>query len=70
MFMKMTRKLLLENSNLFISDRLVLAEISRLLKLEAYEENVENFLDIPASRLKLEYMTVIKEDLKTTNNAL
>jgi len=61
MFKNMTRKLLLENSNQFISDRLILGEISRMLKLE---ENVENFLDIPASRLRLEYMTVIKEDLK------
>lgn len=61
MFKNMTRKLLLENSNQFISDRLVLGEISRMLKLQ---ENVENFLDIPASHLKLEYMTIIKEDLK------
>lgn len=61
MYENMTRKLLLENSNQFISDRLILGEISRVLK---FEESVENFLDIPARRLKLEYMTVIKEDLK------
>jgi hypothetical protein len=34
MFKNMTRKLLLENSNQFISDRLILGEISRMLKLE------------------------------------
>lgn len=61
MFKNMTRKLLLEDSNQFISDRLILGEISRLLKIQ---ENEENLLDIPASHLRLEYMTVVKEDLK------
>ena len=61
MFKNMPRKLLLENSNQFISDRLILVEISRLLKADG---NTENFLDIPARDLKLEYMTIIREDLK------
>jgi hypothetical protein len=61
MFQNKSRKLLLENSNQFISDRLILGEISRLTKTG---EKIESFLDIPASDLKLEYMTTIREDLK------
>lgn len=61
MFKNKSRKLLLENSNKFISDRLILGEISRLLKADG---NTENFLDISARDLKLEYMTTIREDLK------
>ncbi|MBI5146733.1 MAG: CBS domain-containing protein [Thaumarchaeota archaeon] len=59
MFEHKTRKLLLENSNQFISDRLILGEISRILK---FQTNVERFLDIPASQLKLEYVKTITED--------
>ena len=55
MFKHKTRKLVLENSNQFISDRLILGEISRILK---FKTNVEPFLDIPASRLKLEYVKI------------
>jgi predicted transcriptional regulator len=61
MFNNMTRKLVLEDSNQFISDRLILGEISRLLKTE---ESKENLLDIPASHLRLEHMSVVKDDLK------
>ncbi|MEM3171909.1 MAG: CBS domain-containing protein [Candidatus Nitrosotenuis sp.] len=53
MFEHKTRKLLLENSNQFISDRLILGEISRILK---FQNDVENFLDVPANQLKLEYV--------------
>ncbi|MEW6044726.1 MAG: CBS domain-containing protein [Thermoproteota archaeon] len=60
MFEKKTRKLVLENSNQFISDRLILAEISRILK---FEKTVESLLDIPAKQLRLDYAKVITEDL-------
>ena len=61
MFEHKTRKLLLENSNQFISDRLLLHEISRIIK---FQKDIEYFLDVPASLLKLEYVKVITEDLK------
>jgi predicted transcriptional regulator len=60
MFENKTRKLVLENSNQFVSDRLILAEISRILK---FERNVESFLDIPAKQLRLDYAKTITEDL-------
>jgi predicted transcriptional regulator len=59
MYENKTRKLILENSNQFISDRLILGDISRILKFQA---NFEYFLDIPASQLKMEYLRVIRED--------
>lgn len=60
MFENKTRKLVLENSNQFVSDRLILVEISRILK---FEKNVESFLDIPAKQLRLDYAKTITEDL-------
>lgn len=60
MFENKTRKLVLENSNQFISDRLILGEISKILK---FDKDVESFLDIPASRIRLDYAKVITEDL-------
>jgi hypothetical protein len=57
----MTRKLLLENSNQFISDRIILGEISRILK---FEDKVENILDFPVGHTRLEYVPSVKEDLK------
>jgi predicted transcriptional regulator len=60
MFENKTRKLLLENSNQFISDRLILGEISRILR---FREDVEYFLDIPASELKLDYIRRTDDDL-------
>jgi len=60
MFENKTRKLLLENSNQFISDRLILGEISRILH---FEEDVDYFLDIPANRFKLDHAKEITEDL-------
>jgi hypothetical protein len=59
----MTRKLLLENSNQFISDRIVLGEISRILK---FEENMEDLLDFPISHTRLEYVTSVDKDLKVS----
>jgi len=61
MFKHKTRKLLLKNSNQYISDRLILGEISRVLK---FQKNTENLLDIPANQLKLEYVKTVTDDLK------
>ena len=60
MFKHKTRKLLLEYSNQFISDRLILREISKLLK---FRPDVDNLLDIPINQVELETVTVIREDL-------
>ena len=60
MFEHNTRKLLLEYSNQFISDRLILKEISKLLK---FQPDVDNFLEIPINQVELENVTVIREDL-------
>ena len=60
MFEHNTRKLLLEYSNKFISDRSILKEISKLLK---FQSDVDNFLDIPVNQVELENVTVILEDL-------
>ncbi len=60
MFEHNTRKLLLEYSNQFISDRLVLKEISKLLK---FQPDVDNFLEIPVNQMELDDVTIVKEDL-------
>ncbi len=60
MFEHNTRKLLLEYSNQFISDRLILGEISRVLK---FQPDVENLLEIPVSQIELGEVKVIKDDL-------
>jgi hypothetical protein len=60
MFEHNTRKLLLEYSNQFISDRIILEEISKLLK---FNPDVENFLDIPVSQIELQEVTVLKKDV-------
>jgi CBS domain-containing protein len=60
MFEHNTRKILLEYSNQFISDRLILKEISKLLK---FHPDVENLLEIPINQIELENVTVILEDL-------
>ena len=60
MFENKTRKLVLEYSNQFISDRIILKEISKTLKIHP---NVTDFLEIPASQIQLEDVEVEKEDL-------
>lgn len=60
MFEFNTRKLLLEYSNQFISDRIILEEISKMLK---FHQDIDNFLDIPVSQIELRETTVLKEDL-------
>jgi predicted transcriptional regulator len=60
MFEYNTRKLLLEYSNQFISDRIILEEISKMIK---FHPDIENFLDIPVSQIGLQEVTVLKEDV-------
>ncbi len=60
MFEHNTRKLLFEYSNQFISDRIILEEISKMLK---FQPDVENFLDIPVNQIDLQKATILKEDL-------
>ena len=59
MFKNHTRKILLENSNQFISDRIILGEISKLLKFQ----EIDNLLDIPINQFKFEYAKEITTDL-------
>lgn len=67
MFEYNTRKLLLEYSNQFISDRIILEEISKLLK---FHPDVENFLDIPVSQIELQNVTILKEDVNLNQMCL
>ena len=60
MFKNCTRKIILENSNQFISDRLILGEISNLLK--KFQE-IDNLLDILINQFKFEYEKEIIDDL-------
>lgn len=61
MYENKTRKLILQNSNQYISDRLILGGISRMLNLET---DIDNFLDIPISKFDTEEAKAIKDDLK------
>jgi predicted transcriptional regulator len=67
MFENNTRKLLLEYSNQFISDRIILEEISKKLK---FHPDIENFLDIPVSQIDLQKVTLLKEDLNLNQISL
>lgn len=60
MFENNTRKLLLEYSNQFISDRIILEEISKFLK---FNPEVDDFLEIPVNQINLKDATVLKEDI-------
>lgn len=61
MFENKTRKLILENSDRFISDRLILGEISKILR---FQTNVEHFLDMPIKQFKMGKVKLIDEDIK------
>jgi len=61
MFENKTRRLVLENSDQFISDRLILGEISKMLK---FQTDIDHFLDIPINQFKLENVKTTTEDLK------
>jgi CBS domain-containing protein len=61
MYENKTRKLLLEESNQFISDRLILGEVSKMLR---FQTEIDYFLDISANQFTLENAQTITEDLK------
>jgi CBS domain-containing protein len=60
MYENKTRKLLLQNSNQFISDRMILGEISRVLH---FRDGVENLLEMSVSTVNLEYARKVEKDL-------
>lgn len=60
MFENKTRKLLLENSDQYISDRLILEGISNILKSQ---KAVESFLEIPIKQFRSERVREITNDL-------
>jgi hypothetical protein len=55
-----TRKLLLENTNQFISDRIIIEKIASDLN---YLRTVGNFLEMPVTGFGLEYAKVITKDI-------
>jgi hypothetical protein len=55
-----TRKLLLENTNQFISDRVIIEKIASDLN---YLRTVGNFLEMPVTGFGLEYAKVITKDI-------
>ena len=59
MFKNYTRKIVLENSNQFVSDRLILGEISNLLKFQ----EIDNLLNTPINQFRFEYAKEITTDL-------
>lgn len=59
MFKNHIRRILLENSNQFISDRIILGKISMILKYQ----DIDNLLDIPINQFKFEYTKEITTDL-------
>jgi predicted transcriptional regulator len=61
MYKNKTRKLLLENSDRYISDRLILGDISRMLNLESV---VNDFLSVPVNKLQTEQVQTITEDIR------
>jgi len=61
MFENKTRKILLENSNKYINDRIILETVSEKL---GYLKNIDNFLEMPANTIELEEARVIFDDLK------
>ena len=52
------RKLVLENTNQIISDRIIIGEIAKMIKLE---NPPKSFLDIPVNMFKLEYIKIIRD---------
>lgn len=61
MFDNKTRKLLLENSNQFISDRTVLEGLSRIIK---FQSDVDNLLEIPINKFSFDHITKVTEDMR------
>lgn len=61
MFKNKTRKILLENSNKYINDRIIIEEISENMK---YLKETKDFLNQPVSSVTLEEARVIFDNLK------
>jgi CBS domain-containing protein len=61
MLKNQTRKLLLENTNQFISDRIIMEKIATDFN---YLRDMNNFLDLPMVGFNLEYAKVITKDIK------
>ena len=60
MFENKTRKVLLENSNKYLNDRIIIETITEKMK---YLKEIEDFLNMPASVIGLEEARVIFDDL-------
>ena len=60
MYEKRVRKLLLENSEQYISDRLILSEVSKILR---FQPDVESFSDLPVSNFKVADAVTVQEDM-------
>ncbi|MBI5859533.1 MAG: CBS domain-containing protein [Nitrosarchaeum sp.] len=61
MFKNKTRKILLENSNKYLNDRIILEAITEKMK---YLKETDDFLNLPASIIGLEEARVIFDDLQ------
>jgi predicted transcriptional regulator len=60
MFKNKTRKILLENSNKYLNDRIIIETITEKMK---YLKETDDFLNMPASIIELEEARVIFDDL-------
>lgn len=60
MFDNKTRKLLLANSNQFISDRTILEGLSRMIK---FQKDVDNFLEVAINQVTFDHIKVITDDV-------
>ena len=61
MFENKTRKILLENSNKYINDRIIIETITEKM---SHLKEMDYFLDVPANIIDLEEARVIYDDLK------
>lgn len=60
MFQNKTRKLLLENSNKYLNDRIIIETITEKM---SYLKNIDYFLNVPANIIDLEEARIINNDL-------
>jgi len=61
MFQNKTRKILLENSNKYLNDRIIIETISEKM---SYLKDIDYFLNVPANIIDLEEAKLIYDDLK------
>jgi hypothetical protein len=61
MFKNKTRKILLENSNKYLNDRIIIETITEKMK---YLKETDDFLNMPARIIELEEARVIFDDLR------